>query len=160
MINNINQTVSLNEEEKVASEDLNKCLRWIKEHKKELIFSGLTIATIVGIILGLKKKEDLRKYFNSLVDRIDARTNEKTIEVVAMSINPIVEETENIIINETNETRYYSIPAKSITVKSHIRKLPEGNVHSLEKALEAKSLGIDLKPNETLVTSYTKYEIS
>lgn len=153
------KTVFTNDtEDNVSSEDIKGCFYWIKKHKKELIISGLTITAIVGIILGIKNKDELINYFNNLVESVSDSKKIKTAKVVALPINAIAEETDTQLLNDVKEIRTYSIPSESYIVKAHIRKLAGGMVHSHEKALEAEKLGIILKPNETLVKSYTKYE--
>ena len=34
-------------------------ITWVKSHKKELIFAGISIASIIGIILGIKNKDSI-----------------------------------------------------------------------------------------------------
>ena len=33
-------------------------LRWVKQHKKQLILAGISVSIVIGIILGAKKDED------------------------------------------------------------------------------------------------------
>lgn len=41
-------------------------------------------------------------------------------------------------------------------VNTHIRNLPQGQHHSLAKAIEAAEMGIKLAPNQTIVDAYPK----
>ena len=39
---------------------------WIKEHKKELIIAGISIGTLVLIILGIKNRDTIKAVWDSL----------------------------------------------------------------------------------------------
>ena len=34
-------------------------LAWIKTHKKQLILAGLSIVSLIGLVVGIKKKDEL-----------------------------------------------------------------------------------------------------
>lgn len=57
-------------------EEKKSLLLWIKEHKKQLIIAGVSIATIVGIILAIKNRESILRLWTSLKKAI-----EKTPEI-------------------------------------------------------------------------------
>ena len=61
------------------------------------------------------------------------------------------------VVEVIEESRTYTLPTDSFEVSQHIRKLSEGRHHSLEKAIEAAALGINLLPNQTIVDAYSKY---
>lgn len=56
-------------------EEKKSFLLWVKEHKKQLIIAGVSVATIVVIILGIKNRESIMKLWNSLKKAI-AKTPE------------------------------------------------------------------------------------
>ena len=45
-------------------------VKWIKEHKKQLILAGISIPTLVMIVLGLKNKESIMKLWADLREEI------------------------------------------------------------------------------------------
>lgn len=51
------------------SEDKKGFISWIKAHKKQLILAGLSITTLISIVLSLKNKDSIMKFWNSLKDR-------------------------------------------------------------------------------------------
>lgn len=53
-------------------------------------------------------------------------------------------------------TRSYTTPQKTFDVRMHIRTLPNGQQHSVEKAMEAERLGIPLLSNQTLVDPHQR----
>lgn len=125
-------------------------LRWLKQHKKQLILAGISISVIIGIILGVKNKEVLEELWATLKRstknefRPELKTRSLTRTVLPESDVPII-------------SRNYTLPQEPVDVDMHIRTLTGGRVHSAEKAAEAEALGITLLPNQTLVDPYTKY---
>lgn len=67
-MNDDNQTNQNTEE---TSEDKKGFVNWIKAHKKQLMFAGLSITTLIAIVLGLKNKEAIKKLWDSLKDEIE-----------------------------------------------------------------------------------------
>ena len=51
-------------------EEKTKFIQLIKEHKKELIFAGITTGTIIAIILGVKNKEQLAKEYDLIYQKL------------------------------------------------------------------------------------------
>lgn len=41
-------------------------IKWVKSHKKELIFAGISIASLIGIILGIKNKDSIKALWEAL----------------------------------------------------------------------------------------------
>ncbi len=60
------------------------------------------------------------------------------------------------VLETMASTRAYTPPTEAFDVSRHIRTMAEGWHHSAEKATEAVALEIELLPNQTLVSSYTK----
>lgn len=44
----------------------NKFISWVKHHKTELIIAGISVTTLIGIILGIKNKESIKKLWDTL----------------------------------------------------------------------------------------------
>jgi len=126
---------------------------WIKANKKKLVLAGISVTALVGIVLGLKNREAILELWEMLQDAIENNTHKISMDIQVKEVSPTVIETIEI-------TRNYTVPKEPFDVRRHIRVLPEGMHHSLEKAMEAAELGIDLSPNETLVNSYPKYVVA
>lgn len=62
------------------------------------------------------------------------------------------------MLETTKKERTYTLPTESYDVNRHVRTMHVNRHHSEEKAEEAKMLGIELLPNQTLVDSYEKYK--
>ncbi len=122
-------------------------LDWIKIHKKQLIIAGISITTLVLLVLGIRNKDALAELYCSL---------EKNIKKVPGKSTP-VDTLPDIAIPTVSAARTYTLPQTSFDVSQHIRTLAEGRQHSAVKAAEAAKLGIVLLPNQTIVDSYTKY---
>lgn len=124
-------------------------IKWIKNHKKQLIFAGISITTLVCIILGIKNKDTLAELWISLAESVKKAPATTTTSIPAVSAPVTVSEAALPI-------RPYTSPTASFNVSSHVRTMPIGRHHSAAKALEAAGLGIYLLPNQTLVDAYTK----
>lgn len=124
-------------------------IAWVKAHRKQLVLAGISVATIIGVIIGLKNKEAILDLWNSLEDSI-TKVPEKLPEpmCVAQVTPPALEEVISV--------RSYTSPQEAFDVSQHIRNMSGGRHHSAEKAAEAATLGISLLPNQTIVDTYTK----
>jgi len=124
-------------------------IAWIKAHKKQLVFSGVSVVTIIGVIIGLKNKDAIVSLWKSLEKRI--------MNVPDYSPEPLnVDQATTLTSEDIIPVRPYSRPTKAFKVSSHIRNLSSGRRHSEEKEMEAAALGIKLKPNQTFVDGYVK----
>lgn len=124
-------------------------ITWLKAHKKQLIIAGVSVVAVIALVLGIKNKEMLKELLLTLECRckkadIPQKTSSNAVEV--FEIVPMVE----------TATRQYTPCSTSFDVNSHIRLLPEGSHHSMEKAAEAFAAGIELLPNQTIVDGYVK----
>lgn len=124
-------------------------LAWVKAHKKQLIIAGISVTTIVGIILGLKNKDAIMELWATLEKSI-----KKVPETVPTDVPAVQASVPALDMKVAH--RSYTSPQASFDVSQHIRTLSGGRQHSAEKAAEAAALGIVLPPNQTLVNSYTK----
>ena len=131
-------------------------IAWVKAHKKELIIAGVSVATIIAIILGIKNRDALVELWGSLrasVAKSPAPVRElPDITPVTPAVSII--ETEKIPVAEATEmVRSVQYP---FDVSEHIRNLHPGWKASAEKMAEAKTIGITLLPGQTIVDGYTK----
>ncbi len=134
-------------------EKMKEFKEWIKANKKKLVFAGISVTAFWGVVLGLKNREAILELWEVLQETIEDNNHKINMDKQVEKVSPTVIETIEI-------TRNYTIPKEPFDVRRHIRVLPEGMHHSLEKAMEAAELGIDLSPNETLVNSYPKYVVA
>ena len=144
--------VSVGEDEQakeVMLEEKEGLLIWIKRYKKHLIIAGVSITAIVGIILGIKNKDEIIKMWEVLAEKIKIRS---TIEATPISSSV---SSPSLVQLESN-TRPYTSPKEAFDVRGHIRNMDIGKHHSPEKAAEAAALGIELFPNQTWVNTYPK----
>lgn len=125
-------------------------LLWVQAHKKQLIFAGISIVAVFGIIIGLKNKDTLVELWETLEKKA------KKVPQVTPSSVPVVD-TALPEIEVLKVPRYYTPPDAPVPVRLHVRNLPKGRMHSTEKAAEAEALGIILLPHQTLVDPYIKY---
>ena len=118
-----------------------KFISWVKKHRVELIVSGISVASLILIIL----------HYNGSVDDLFNMIHNKTL---------------NKNINNENLAQVFNLQTITeskikgdikIPVKEHIRKLPKGCHASPTKIKEAFSKGIDISDgSSTLVRSYTR----
>lgn len=135
----------------IAVDERKSLISWIKEHKKELIFAGISIGTLILIILGIKNKAEIKALWDALrkvVKQPTAKVTE-TVTKVAVEIpqDPIKEVVTAVASNSD------TIPFE---VSRHIRNLPDGWHASPEKVAEALKNNIILMDGQTWVDSYMK----
>ncbi len=132
-------------------EERKSLIQWIKEHKKELIITGVSITALILIVLGIKNRTTIIATWEALKEIAEktAKKNTKktTIDVVK---NPLEQPLEISSIIPSNS------PNLSVEVSRHIRNLPEGWHASPEKIAAALANNITLLDGQTWVDSYTK----
>lgn len=136
----------------------NKFLAWVKAHKKELIIAGVSIATIIAIILGYKNRKQLMALWATLQGAISKAPDitpvaVEAVEKVTEEVAPIVEVIEPVKLIVVDANNIHQIPHE---VSKHIRNLPQGWHPSAEKIATAAENGIQLLPNQTWVVDYMK----
>lgn len=120
---------------------------WIKEHKKELIIAGVSIAAIIAVIIGIKNHKALEEVWASLRKLV-----EKTPET--MPVAKSVPDTDMSPVKEIVEINIISSDRVPHDVVEHLRNLPEGWKASAEKIATAAEHGYDLLPGQTWVEAY------
>ena len=145
-----------------------KFISWIKAHKKALIIAGISIGTLIAIVLGIKNREAIMEVWASLRKVVEKPTEKAlkapVVEIVAEAapaiggspvadqilgeVTPVVEECATEI-----GKRGYTAP---FDVSRHIRTLADGQHASPEKVEAALKLNIILQAGQTWVEGYTK----
>ncbi len=151
-------------------------IRWIRDHKKQLIAVGISIGALLAAIWAIKHRGQLKALWDELKALTHAPTKgipakppeltkevAKTISEKAETVTQVVEaavETsiENIVevppipIEEVPEV----ISRNPFMVTGHPRTLHAGCHPSPAKIAEAKAMGITLLENQTWVDPYLK----
>ena len=70
-MSNVNKNVAADVECESASEDKKRLLAWIKAHKKQLIIAGISIPTVIMIVLGLKNKDAIKELWARLREELE-----------------------------------------------------------------------------------------
>lgn len=117
---------------------------YYKEHKAEIVLIGLGIICLgTCIALGVRYRK------NKVIDS-------QLIAQVAKNIK----DTPYNVVRDSDFSEAISITRSGynhpFNVSSHIRTLPNGWSASLEKQAVARSMGIALKPGQTIVSAYVK----
>ncbi len=117
---------------------------WVKEHKTELIITGISATIVIAVILGVKNYKMLEQVWASLKKLVEKAPNK-----IPSATMPQVTEAV-LIINESHTTQ------TPHDVSEHIRNLHEGWKASAEKIATAAEHGYNLKPGQTWVEAHTK----
>lgn len=126
-------------------------IRWIKEHKKELIIAGVSIEALVLVVIGIKNKDAIKELWESLKNtaiQTSLKVSDAATEVV---MKAPIESFQNGVSNIASNSE--AIPFE---VRRHIRNLPEGWHASPEKIEEALKNSIILMDGQTWVDGYMK----
>ena len=125
-------------------------IRWIKKHKNELAIVGISITTLITLVLGIKNKEMIRSLWNSLQVNINQPSVivPKKMPDAAMQIK-----SESIQIDVPAVAKANSLPYE---VSQHIRNLHAGQHASPGKIASAMEKDIILMDGQTWVKSYMK----
>ncbi len=55
-------------------EDRKSLIRWIKDHKKQMIIAGISIGTLILIILGIKNRAAIKAVWDSLKESCNSHS--------------------------------------------------------------------------------------
>lgn len=127
-------------------------IRWINEHKKELIIAGISIGTLVLIILSIKNRDAIKTVWTSLRDVVKQPTTNVAETVTTVTVDNIPQ----VPLKGVAEAIASNSETLSFEVRRHIRNLPDGWHASPEKIAEALKNSIILMDGQTWVDSYTK----
>lgn len=128
-------------------------ITWVKSHKKELIFAGISTVSLIGIILGIKSRDSMEALWRSLQKSVAQAPADKAIVKVTENTLPVVTTVSTTNMISLPVHREYRV---AFDVTEHIRNLHEGWHASPEKIAAAASHNIELLPGQTLVENYTK----
>ena len=145
-----------------------KVISWINAHKKALIIAGVSIGTLIAIVLGLKNREAIVKMWSSIRELVEKPAEKalnapiaKKVVKAAPVVTPIP--TADQVFNEAApiagkvaEEIGRQGYANPFEVSRHIRTLPLGQHASPEKVEAALKLDIILQDGQTLVDAYMK----
>lgn len=137
----------------------NGFIKWIKANKKELIIAGVSITTIIGIIVVIINKDSIMALWESLRKRVEntpvkiSTASREIIECVVHEPAQVVEVVSATEIIKFPSNHNVQVPFE---VCDHIRNLPDGWHASAKKITTAAVYGYDLKPGQTWVDTYTK----
>lgn len=128
-------------------------IKWVKAHKKELFLAGISIASLIGIIIGIKNKDSIKELWAALQKTVAKIPADKAVMKVTENSIPVVESVSTSdIISLPVHREYRAI----FDVTGHVRNLCEGWNASPEKMAAATANGIELLPGQTWVENYTK----
>lgn len=151
---------------------------WISRHKKELIATGIGVATLLLVITGLHHRDELEACWKMCKARIAKR---KALKVPVQASRSIPAGTHNVaparipVMDVPHPVSVEivvpaaccsaeevgpiakALPIEPFGVNSHFRHLPNGQNPSALKIAQAVEQGIELPPGCTLVDSYVKY---
>jgi len=134
----------VNEDVTVTNEK-NRLKNWIYENKNELVGLGISLTVLLLVVAGVRKKEQVTELIEYLQKRVCVKTTPNSIVVVQDKVPEVL-----------GFTRKYTSPIEPFGVSEHIRNLPNGAHASADKISEALSKGIQLLPNQTIVSAYKK----
>lgn len=140
-------------------EEKARMLKWIKSHKKELIIAGISITTIVGVLLVIKNRETIKMMWESLRLAITKQPLEATEgkSMLSTTSAPISRpDIEVVPATEITVSRITGIEKMPFNVSEHRRSLHEGWKASAPKISIAAERGIYLQPGQTWVNSFAK----
>ena len=122
----------------------------VKEHKKEIIVSGIVFATCAGLLIGIKNRDLLINLCkNNTAYLVDSDEVKKTISTVAENQLRETGAVGEMALEE-------GLAKRTFEVSGHIRNLSMGRHASQAKIDIAKAQGIELLEGQTLVDTYTK----
>lgn len=120
---------------------------WVRGHKKELIIAGVSIASIIAIIVGINNHKALDEAWASLKKLV-----EKTPEIDPSIKSVLV--TEVAPVKDIVDINIVTVDRIPHDVNEHLRNLPEGWKASAEKIATAAEHGYELLLGQTWVEAY------
>ena len=101
-----------------------RLIKWIKAHKKQLIAAGLSIAVLVGTVMGIKNRASIVKLWH------DLRNAVKASDIIKVTPIPVAETVQEVLIVPVQTHQL-----EPFEVCKHIRNLSSGREASeLKKA--------------------------
>ena len=129
-----------------------KLIKWIKNHKKALIITGISVAALIAVVLGIKHKDALQEVWASLrkavAKPVSLVIKQTSVTSVVTTVAPMVE--------EASATAICNADSLPFEVSRHIRNLSGGKHASAEKIAAAMEQHIILQESQTWVEAYMK----
>ncbi len=125
-----------------------KLIRWIRDHKKALIIAGISIGTLIAIVLGIKNREAIKGLWASLRKAVEKPAIHVAKVPPVETARPSVEDVVTVVAQHRE-----AIP---FDVSKHIRNLPDGRHASADKIATALENGFVLAKGQTWVKDYAK----
>lgn len=124
---------------------------WIKNHRKKLILTGVSITCILGVVIGVKSK---------MVVKEITKVPEKKLGIIKGGADrkAMVSETAGLL-KTIDVVEKEKVSKDSTEVCSHIRNLPDGWKASTEKIVTAAEKGYVLEEGQTWVEMYIKERV-
>lgn len=140
-------------------EQKNGFIQWVKANKKELIIAGVSIAAIIGIIVGIKNKDKIMALWESL--RKSVENSPVKVPIASREVVESIAHEPAQVVEVVSATEIIKFPSNYKTqvpfdVCDHIRNLPDGWHASAKKITTAAEYGYNLNPGQTWVDTYTK----
>ena len=130
-------------------------IKWVKTHKRELVFAGVSVTAVIAIIVGFQKQEDLLSLWTELEGKISIYSQCDNSITVVNETNEILKSDLSAVVLPIETAVEHKLPQE---VSSHIRNLHEGWKASAEKIATAAEHDFELQPGQTWVESYLKYQ--
>lgn len=126
-------------------------INWIKAHKKELIIAGISVGTLIMIVLGIENQKSIAIVWDSLSKVLKQPATKVLVPVTKAPVEIPLEPIQEVIAAVASNSG--SLPFE---VSRHVRNLPDGWHASPGKIAEALNNGIILMDGQTWVDSYMK----
>ncbi len=134
-----------------------RIIKWIKEHKKELLIAGGSVISIIVAVLIVKNGDELEEVVEKLFENISCNKTKIIVEPNKIANSEsLIESITNPKISCDMIENTQKIP---IDVDSHIRNLANGFHASPEKIATAAEYGYTLAPGQTWVEAYSKRDL-
>lgn len=130
---------------------LRKVAKWAGDHKWEIAGVTACVLTGVGATVLLYRSSSFAQYGVSsvLTSYFGKNMSESVASDLVTSVTNTVSNVTETCVEESNLVR-------EVAVEGFLRNLPETWNASAEKIAEAKAMGIELLPHQTIVDPFTK----
>lgn len=157
MVRNEEMVKELDENNKTEK---GKVARWLSKNKWKIIGGTVLVAFSFGTVYLLYRNTSFYEYGVGPALSCLRKGGQKSVamaESINMTETVITETTKTVVSAAEGSTIFEDVVAtREINVDGFVRNLPQGWNASAEKIAEAVEKGIDLKPHQTIVDSYTK----
>ena len=128
-----------------------KMIHWIKKHKTALVIAGISIGSLILLVLGIRNKEKIVSIWDLLKSATETPSLGIPDSVRESAIDSLPEHIQKYV--ETKDTCSDRVRFR---VSGHIRNLPDGWNASPQKIDSALKYNIILMDGQTWVDSYLK----